>query len=108
MGISLFKNCTVYPSSPQAIAPNPDPLNFRILDLEQVGNQVVAKIKYPDCTNFEGVKVCVFANTTCAELKGRRSIDPHFSEAGTGPIARFEPTIRGAKLACELAVSMGV
>lgn len=106
MGLNFFaRSCSVFPSDSQTVAPNPDPLNFQILSLKQVGKHVVAEIKYPDCTNFEGVKVCVFANTTCAEIKGRRSIDPHFSENGLGPTARFAPTELGVKLAMAVANS---
>lgn len=109
MGIGLgrkYARCSVYEDTSQTVAPNPDPLNFQILDLGQVGKHVVAEIKYPDCTNFEGVKICVFANTTCSEISGRRNIDPHFSENGTGPIARFEPTKRGVALARAMAANM--
>ena len=47
-----YRNCRVYSSESTVAAPNPNPLNFEIIRIEQVGEHVVAKIKYPDCTNF--------------------------------------------------------
>lgn len=106
MGLSPFKRCSVYSNNAKIIAPNPNPLNFKILELHQMGNSVIAKIKYPDCTNFEGIKICVFENTTNEKIKNMIEIDPHFSQNNKSPIARFKPTDYGMKLAISLAYTL--
>ena len=70
-----------------------------------VGNNVVAFIRYPNCTNFEGNKVLVFKNYTLAKLYSRTRLDPHFSEDASchAPFARFEPTGDGLAAAYILA-----
>jgi len=57
---------------------------------------------YPDCTNYEGRKVMVFADENEAALRQRPTLDPHFALHG-GPVARLEPTDRGWALAVEIA-----
>ena len=69
MGIGFMsKSCNAYPSESsgtqvvyqdRVVNANPDPVRFEILDTWQVKTNVVAKIKYPDCTNYEGIKICV-------------------------------------------------
>jgi hypothetical protein len=81
--------------------PNPDPGNYKIIKHTQINSALVVKIQYLDCTNYEGIKVLVYANTTLAELKAQKLIDPHFSENKKfkSPIARFTPTKLGWRLA---------
>ncbi len=74
---------------------NPDPRNFTIVSAKEVGKWLVAKIRYPNCSNFAGMKLLVFRDVTITELSGRKSIDPHFDEKGFAPFARFEPTEAG-------------
>ncbi len=74
---------------------NPSPRNFTIMSALQIGEWVVAKINYPNCTNFSGMKLLVFRGITLAELSSQGSIDPHFDENGFAPFARFEPTEAG-------------
>lgn len=88
-----LKNCTFAP----------DPTNFQILKVKQINNNVVAKIKYPSCTTFEGIKICLYVDYTCKELKELSNIDPHFSPISKSPFARFIPTIDGWKMALLLA-----
>ncbi len=107
MGLSPFKNCSVYHSEKRVVAPNPNPINFMILELQEIGNAVVAKIKYPDCTNFEGIKICVYEDTTAQQIRDRSEIDPHFSISDESPIARFKPTANGLELAFKLAAILG-
>ena len=116
MGVSPFshwKNCSLhdnyycsvrkkkYTCSTQPVAPNP--INFEILELVQVRHHVVAKIKYPDCTNYEGIKICLFLFTTTKEISNLKEIDPHFSTELSSPFARFKPNEIGWKMAIELA-----
>ena len=106
MRLAPFKNCSVYPSSPapkNAFAPNPNPAKFQIIETKQVGANVVAKIRYPDCTNYEGVKICLFTNTTEADLRKLGSLDPHFCDGSLSPFARFKPTVAGWDAAITMA-----
>lgn len=83
--------------------------SYEIIDVEEIGNHLVLKVKYfhpdkrvqPGCT-FEGVKVMVFKDVTMKDALMWRAIDPHFSEPGItkyslefgdkvspSPVARF-------------------
>lgn len=88
--------------------PNPRPDNYEILKFATVGRYLIVEIKYLDCINYEGKKVLVFENVTLQDLKKQGLIDPHFSENKKfiSPIARFEPTVRGFKMAISFANSM--
>lgn len=81
--------------------PNPNPNNYKILQHKKIGNYLIIKINYLDCTNYEGNKILVFENCRLDELLYQKSIDPHFSENKKfkSPIARFKPTEKGWKLA---------
>ena len=106
MGISLFKNCRVYPTNSPPIAPNPNPARFEILELRQIGQNVVARISYPDCVNYEGVKICLYKNMNCNKLSSLSHLDPHFSKTAISPFARFKPNGDGWEAACSLAASI--
>ena len=77
-----------YVTKPQP--PNPNPKNFNILRLEQIGIFVCSEILYPDCTSFEGKKIIVFVNTTENEVRKMNEIDPHFAW-DSHVFARFHP-----------------
>lgn len=87
--------------------PNPNPRNFKVVRSEQIFECLVVEVLYPDCTNYEGRKIMVYANTTLDKMlkKNGNVLDPHFCENKdfVSPIARFEPTERGWKLARALA-----
>lgn len=105
--MGLIKSClSRTQTSANAPAPNPNPGRFKILTAEQVGNHVVAMIKYLDCTNFEGVKICVYKNVTCSDILVAKLLDPHFSMTGLSPFARFTPTADGLFAAHKLAQSL--
>jgi len=97
------KNCSVYPVCSTGAATNPNPVNFEVVRVEQVGPHAVAAIRYPDCKNYEGLKVCLFLDTIACTLRGQRSLDPHFDETDRSPFARFKPTYDGWKAAVFLA-----
>ena len=86
---------------------NPDPKNYKVIKLYASGGHVVAKISYPDCTNYEGVKILVF-RTDVAKLLSQKQIDPHFHEDDRylSPVARFVPTEEGWAMAVSLADSL--
>lgn len=88
--------------------PNPDPSNYKILHSESIYPYLILVVQYPDCTNYEGRKVLLFKDVKLEELKKQKLIDPHFSQNTQyhSPIARFEPTGRGLKMAQVLAHSM--
>jgi hypothetical protein len=88
-------------------APNPDPYRYTVLAVKEIGDCLVLKIQYPDCTNFEGVKILVFKGVTMVSLINQRAIDPHFSDgAAASPVARFRPTGEGWKQATAFAQSI--
>ncbi len=76
--------------------PNPKPDNYKIIEHFQSGKYLLIKIKYLDCTNYEGMKILLFKSTLIA-LSKQKLIDPHFSENKKfiSPLARFEPTQDG-------------
>lgn len=83
------------------VAADPNPNKFKIIQEKQVGDYWVSEIQYPDCTNYEGIKIMV----TLFQPSKRKSIDPHFTE-NNGIIARFEPTPFGYKAALEFSKIM--
>lgn len=104
MGINLFsKNCDFSISAFQEENAAPEPDIFKIIKLEQIENHVVALINYPNCTNYEGNKICVFAYMSEKRLKKLKEIDPHFSEDMNSPFARFKPTQYGWEMALKIA-----
>src|SRR5688500_16443307 len=78
-------------------APNPNPWRGTIMDMKQCGDQLVAKVRYPDADNYEGVKIMVYRDLTMLDLASSLRIVPHFVDPKDGssqpvPFARFEPT----------------
>jgi len=88
--------------------PNPDPNNYKILQGHQIGDFLVLKIRYPDCTNYEGIKILLYKDVDIKTLLKQRKIDPHFSENThyKSPLARFEPTEYGWRCAIRMAMYM--
>lgn len=82
---------------------NPDPSNFAIINHRQIGAALVLLVRYPDCTNYEGHKILVFENQDLHSVQEIGFLDPHFMEHSRSPVARFEPTNRGWRLAILLA-----
>ena len=85
-----------YPS-----APNPNPSRWKILETYRAARATVLKVKYLDCTNFEGEKILVYDQHV--HIKKDQDLDPHFSKNTLSPIARFKPTKKGWLLAIDLA-----
>ena len=86
----------------QAPAPNPSPDRWTLVDKAEFENGYVLKVRYTDCTNFEGLKVMVYRG----EYKPTPKLDPHFANNGTAPIARFKPDNDGWLMATSLARSL--
>lgn len=107
MGVGPFKrSCS---STGLGVAPNPNPSRWKLLDSTIYDNAVVLLVQYLDCTNFEGKKVIVYEGDSATVWKvflkrgWHPKLDPHFTDKGLSPIARFPPTKRGAELADKLA-----
>lgn len=79
---------------------NPNPKNYKVLKVTEIGNFIVMKINYPDARNYEGNKILIFKNAKLVDLINARSIDPHFSNIDKlTPYARFRPDDDGWKMA---------
>lgn len=103
MGVSPSKNCSTNYSS-LAPAPNPDPKRWRLLKWVSFKNAYVLKVRYLDCTNFEGEKIMVYAGKFNQPVF--EELDPHFQEKGHSPIARFRPDWEGWKNAQRFAKTL--
>lgn len=81
---------------------NPNPSNWKVQKAVEHGIYLIVQLQYPDCANYEGSKILVFENLTLVELVNQKKVDPHFFKGNKkfrSPIARFEPTERGWKMA---------
>lgn len=83
---------------------NPDPAKWELIEDFSAGDYIVLRLRYPNCTNYEGVKLLVY-KATLSQLVKQKTLDPHFSnqESYLSPIARFEPTDSGWVDATEFA-----
>lgn len=93
-----------------ARTPNPD--EYDIALVEQVGAHLVLKVKYPSCTkcDYDAHKVMVFLNATTFDALRWKRIDPHFREVmpashreAPAPAARFPGSAEGWEDACDYA-----
>lgn len=105
MGIGIFgRSCSTnyQPYYVPTPAPDPDPTRWGIIKKVEFDNAYVLKVRYYDCTNFEGIKVMVFKG----KYVPRKHMDPHFCESKNSPIARFIPTQEGWDMALALASNL--
>lgn len=108
LGIGMSKCSCSCQSTPTASVlrtlPNPDPKNFRIIKAYEGVSGVALRVEYPDCTNYEGVKILLFREVSLKRLLKRKTLDPHFCDKGfhKSPFARFEPTDFGWNIAVTL------
>lgn len=89
----------------EVAARTPDKEKYEILDFLRVGDHVVLKVLYPNCSkcSYEGAKVMVFLNVTEAQMLKWKEIDPHFRDPkhqpakheAPGPAARFPASSEG-------------
>jgi hypothetical protein len=108
MGLGLFGGSSASRTSAKrsasggtALLPgDPNPSRFHITDMVRYGDYVVALVVWPDARNYDGRKLAVY-RATRDELMGAKFLDPHFQEirGPLVPIARFEPTDLGWRLA---------
>ena len=85
-------------------APAPNPSRFSIIDAIQYPCAYVLKVRYPDATNFEGIKVMVFLGKCPKRIE---NLDPHFYPGNDSPVARFKPDADGEAMAHALAARIG-
>ena len=90
---------------------NPDPSEFTILSKTLIEGNLVIKVHYKGCTNYEGNKILLFCGVSVKQVLkiNDGKIDPHFSEnpRTVHPFARFEPTQKGWEMAVRLASLIG-
>lgn len=67
---------------PMSTPVTPDPNQYEVIDAQEVGANLVLKVKYPNCKNcnYEGTKIMVFANASAMTALKWRKIDPHFTD----------------------------
>ena len=78
---------------------NPKPDNFQVLKVKQYTFAHVLEVKYPNCNNYEGIKILV----RWGVFERPKELDPHFCEKTDKLVARFQPTSLGWDLACNVA-----
>ncbi len=93
----------------------PDSSNYDIEEVVQIGNHIVLKVKYPNCSRcaYEGNKVMVFLNTKPIDVLKWKKIDPHFRDPklaitkreAPSPAARFPASDEGWQDAISFATS---
>jgi hypothetical protein len=104
MGTSFrLKTCSSYRSQ-DAVAPNPQANRWELLKHHQFKGFYVLKVKYLDCTNFEGVKIMIYKGKFDPKYKGE--LDPHFSESWNSPVVRVKPSLGGWMLALQIASAL--
>ena len=107
MGIGLGGKCS---SSPYSVPnSNPNPANFKIIRekvILHLSPILVLEVEYPDAKNFEGRKMMVYSGFESSKqllaVTGGK-LDPHFSETGVSPTARFRPGASGWSNALKFA-----
>lgn len=96
MGISPFRRSSAG-SEPCNDPRNPDPHNFVLKRVYEIGDVTVAYVDYPNCTTFDGRKLLVFDGHCKALLKVARVLDPHFLP-NNKLVARLRPDEAGLRM----------
>jgi len=81
---------------------NPDPSNFTIKKIKKIGDYLWVLVNYPNCLEYRGDKILVFYKIKKEDFLKWKLLDPHFSEIGRSPIARFRPNTIGTLLSLKL------
>jgi len=82
------------------VASNPDPSRYKIIEYYEHSNNLLIKARYPNCENYEGIKILLYRNLTIQDLMSQKLIDPHFSDRTDykSPFIRLEPTEQGWRM----------
>ncbi len=103
MGLNLFgRSFSTSEGYVPQLPTEPRPDSFVIESVHEVNGHVVALITYPHATNFEGKKILVYRNMSEKVLRFIKLLDPHFSNEGISPFARFIPNEEGMDAAVKL------
>lgn len=96
----------------------PDSEKYLVLDVAQVGDNLVLRVKYPNCAkcSYEGEKVLVYLDVTPMQALKWKKIDPHFQKReltrpvteAPGPDARFPASPMGWADALDYAKAVRV
>lgn len=84
----------------------PNPYRFTIINHNRYGSFSLIKVRYPDATSFEGIKILVYKTSILNRLVRKGFLDPHFAESGDCPIARFAPTKIGWKYGVRFCLTL--
>lgn len=102
---TVYVSCSCSNNKPQVRDVNPKPNRWAFIRKKHIGDFLVVELQYSDCVNFEGRKILVFKGCSWNEILDRNGglVDPHFSDSKKyiHPMARFEPTEDGYKMAIE-------
>lgn len=84
---------------------SPDNSRFQVEEIEEIGNFLVMKVLFPNCSRcaYEGNKVMVFEGVKIKDAFKWRKLDPHFRQGALPPpineapppIARFPASPQG-------------
>jgi hypothetical protein len=99
--MGMRKSC--YTNNDCKTIPNPQPDRWELIHKAEFKKAYVLKVKYLDCTNYEGMKILVFTGKyNDVKVNNQKYLDPHFDEEGN-LIARLVPTQLGWTIACVIA-----
>jgi hypothetical protein len=107
MGMKLFSSSSNDDNycRKSVIEPRADLFNITKEFASDGGISCVVMINYPNCVNYEGNKICVYKKSL-PYIRKQSLLDPHFSNKGLAPFARFEPTDAGWVMAVAVAMSI--
>ena len=94
MGVGPRMSSSMIGSSQPIANRNPDPWHYVIKSVETVNDHLIISV---NCTNYEGNKLLLMEKGY--QMRAGNPLDPHFQPDDKHPIARFEPTTRGLRMA---------
>lgn len=104
MGINIFgRSASSFEGYRASSNIEPDPKKFIVEEAIDINGHCILTVIYPNCTTYEGKKILFFSDTESEDIIDQKVIDPHFSDKGLSPFARFEPTDEGLLAAIKLA-----
>lgn len=100
-----------YTTATPEVFVDPVPQDAVVIQEVEAGDYLVVLVRYKTCINYQGLKCIVYKGLKT--VKDLKSLDPHFRAFGVRgegprPVARFEPTEEGFKMAVEMYTSIGV
>ena len=102
MGMSLFSNTSDDCNENTDTSPEPNPFRFEILDEHEELRTIALKVRYPNATEFNGIKILVYDITHKDWIHNTKKLDPHFLEGEISPLVRLKGNDLGWILAKSL------